>query len=53
MSASSGAQVWAGSAGSAILGPHEGSPSAVVIGMAVGDGLLVVPAGPQLTAFGG
>jgi outer membrane protein assembly factor BamB len=53
VSASSGAQVWAGSAGSAILGPHEGSPFAVVIGMAIGGGLLVVPAGPQLTAFGG
>ncbi len=52
VSASSGSQVWAGTAGSAILGPHEDSGN-VVIGMAIGGGLLVVPAYTQLTAFGG
>jgi len=52
VSASSGAQVWTGTAGSVILGPHEFSRN-VVIGLATGGGLLVVPAGPQLTAFGG
>lgn len=46
VSASSGAQVWTGTAGSKIFG------RAGVNGMAIGGGLLVVPAGTQLTAFG-
>jgi outer membrane protein assembly factor BamB len=47
LSASTGVQVWAGTAGSTIL------PNAdVVVGMAIGGGLLVVPAGNALTAFG-
>jgi outer membrane protein assembly factor BamB len=52
LSASSGQRVWTGKAGSVIYGPDEQNAD-VVIGMAVGDGLLVVPAGRVLTAFGG
>lgn len=51
LAASSGAQVWSGTAGATILGPHEDSNN-IVIGMAIGGGLLVVPADNQLTAFG-
>ena len=51
VSASSGTQVWTGTAGSTILGPDERNAD-VLIGMAVGGGLLVVPAGNALTAFG-
>lgn len=51
ISARSGAQVWAGTAGSMILGPGELS-AGVKVGMAVGGGLLVIPAGNVLTAFG-
>src|SRR5579859_147673 len=52
VSASSGAQLWSGTAGSTILGPDEQNAD-VLTGMAVGGGLLVVPAGNALTAFGG
>jgi outer membrane protein assembly factor BamB len=52
VSASTGAQVWSAKAGSRIVGVNE-STSVVLVGMAVGDGLLVVPAGTALTAFGG
>lgn len=52
VSASSGAQVWSGTAGSTILGPDEQNAD-VLTGMAIGGGLLVVPAGNALTAFGG
>jgi outer membrane protein assembly factor BamB len=51
VSASSGAQVWSGTAGSAILPPDEQNAD-VLVGMAIGGGLLVVPAGNVLTAFG-
>jgi outer membrane protein assembly factor BamB len=51
VSASSGTKVWSGTAGSTITGPEQRSAS-VLIGMAVGGGLLVVPAGNALTAFG-
>jgi len=51
VSASSGTQVWAGAAGSTIAGPDEQNAD-VLVGMAVGGGLLVVPAGNALTAFG-
>jgi outer membrane protein assembly factor BamB len=52
VSARTGAQVWSGKAGSRIVGVDEINP-VVLVGMAVGDGLLVVPAGTALTAFGG
>jgi outer membrane protein assembly factor BamB len=51
VSASSGAQVWSGVAGTTIAGPDEQNAD-VLAGMAVGEGLLVVPAANQLTAFG-
>jgi outer membrane protein assembly factor BamB len=52
LSAASGKRIWAGKAGPVIYGPDEQNAD-VLIGMAVGDGLLVVPAGRVLTAFGG
>jgi hypothetical protein len=52
VSARTGAQVWSGKAGSRIVGVDEQN-AVVLVGMAVGDGLLVVPAGTALTAFGG
>lgn len=45
VSAATGAKVWRGSIGQATNGP-------VLSGMAAGGGLLVVPAGSTLTAFG-
>ncbi|MGN6793185.1 MAG: outer membrane protein assembly factor BamB family protein [Streptosporangiaceae bacterium] len=51
VAASSGNKVWSGQAGSEILGPDEQN-AFVLVGMAVGGGLLVVPAGNALTAFG-
>jgi outer membrane protein assembly factor BamB len=51
ISASAGTQVWSGTAGSTILGPDEQNAD-VLIGMSIGCGLLVVPAGNALTAFG-
>ena len=48
---SSGTKVWSGQAGSAILGPDEQNAD-VLVGMAAAGGLLVVPAGNALTAFG-
>lgn len=52
VSATTGHQVWSGKAGSLILGPDEQNAD-VLIGMAAGGGLLVVPAGRSLTAFSG
>ena len=52
VSATSGQTVWTGQAGAVIYGPDEQNAD-VLTGMAVGDGLLVVPAGRVLTAFGG
>ncbi|MGO8956405.1 MAG: PQQ-binding-like beta-propeller repeat protein [Streptosporangiaceae bacterium] len=51
VSASKGKQVWTGMAGSVVLPPDEQNAD-VLIGMSIGGGLLVVPAGSQLTAFG-
>ena len=45
-------RLWAGKAGSVFHGPDEQNAD-VLIGMAVGNGLLVVPAGRVLTAVGG
>ena len=52
VSATSGHQLWSGKAGSQILPPDEQNAD-VLIGMAVGGGLLAVPAGRSLTAFSG
>ena len=52
VSARTGARVWTGKAGSVILPPNEYDP-VVLTGMAIGGGLLVVPAGHRLTAFSG
>jgi hypothetical protein len=43
--------VWSGIAGTTIAGPDEQNAD-VLAGLAVGEGLLVVPAANQLTAFG-
>ena len=45
VSAATGAKVWSGTVGQATNGP-------VLSGVAIGGGLLVVPAGSTLTAFG-
>ena len=50
VSASSGAKVWTGTAGPFISGPAE--DVGLQSGTAIGGGLLVVPAGNVLTAFG-
>ncbi len=52
VSATTGRQVWSGKAGWQIMPPDEHNTD-VLIGMAAGGGLLVVPAGRWLTAFGG
>ena len=52
VSTSTGKRVWSGSAGTIILGPDEQNED-VLIGMAIGGGMLLVPAGGELTAFGG
>ena len=52
VSATTGKQIWTGVAGSVIYGPDEQNAD-VLVGMAVGGGLLVVPAGNALAAFGG
>ena len=49
VAAASGNKIWSGQAGSQIQADGFG---AAVVGMAVGGGLLVVPAGTALTAFG-
>jgi outer membrane protein assembly factor BamB len=53
VSASTGRRVWSARAGSVIIGgdDDEGG-SGVLIGLAIGGGLLVVPAGNQVSAFG-
>jgi hypothetical protein len=45
VSAATGAKMWSGTVGQATNGP-------VLSGIAIGGGLLVVPAGSTLTAFG-
>lgn len=51
VTASTGQQVWSGTAGSTIVGPDEQNAD-VLVGMAIGGGMLVVPAGNELSAFG-
>jgi len=43
--------IWSATAGTAIVGPDEQNPD-VLVGMAIGGGLLAVPAANVLTAFG-
>lgn len=47
----SGAQVWSGRAGNSILGPDEHNVTSPLVGMAAGEGYLLVPAGSKLTAW--
>lgn len=51
VSATTGKRIWSGSAGPEILGPDEQNAD-VLAGLAIGNGLLVVPAGRSLTGFG-
>ena len=51
VSVQSHTKIWSATAGSAIVGPDEQNAD-VLIGMAIGGGLLVVPAANMLTAFG-
>ena len=44
-------KIWSATAGPAIVGPDEQNAD-VLVGMAIGGGLLVVPAANVLTAFG-
>ena len=46
-----GATVWTGTAGPQIVGPSEAEGDDLPA-LAIGDGLLAVPAGPSLTVFG-
>jgi outer membrane protein assembly factor BamB len=51
VSVKSHTKIWSATAGSAIVGPDEQNAD-ILIGMAIGGGLLVVPAANVLTAFG-
>ena len=51
VSVTSHTKVWSGTAGSSIVGPDEQNAD-VLVGLAIGGGLLVVPAANVLTAFG-
>lgn len=50
---SKGNVVWSARAGSSINGPDEQNVSSPLTGLGAGQGLLVVPAGDQLAAYGG
>jgi outer membrane protein assembly factor BamB len=51
VSVKSHTKVWSGTAGTTIVGPDEQNAD-VLVGLGIGGGLLVVPAGNVLTAFG-
>lgn len=51
LSADRGALLWSGNTGSAILGPDEQNVSQPLTGMAVGEGMLLVPATDTLVAY--
>jgi outer membrane protein assembly factor BamB len=51
VSAKTGKQVWSATAGPEIFGPDEQNAD-VLVGLGVGDGMLVVPAGNELTVYG-
>jgi outer membrane protein assembly factor BamB len=53
LSLSKGKVVWSANAGSGIPGPDEQNVSQPLTGLGAGQGLLVVPAGDQLVAYGG
>jgi outer membrane protein assembly factor BamB len=50
VSAATGEEVWSGKAGKSILGPDEHNAD-ILVGLAIGENLLVVPAANKLTAF--
>jgi outer membrane protein assembly factor BamB len=51
LSAATGAVQWSGNVGSAILAPDEQNVSHPLTGMAVGEGVLLVPASDTLVAY--
>jgi hypothetical protein len=53
LSLAKGKVVWSASAGAGIPGPDEQNVSQPLTGLGAGQGLLVVPAGDQLVAYGG
>lgn len=48
-----GAVIWSTNVGTAIPAPEEGSAAQPLTGLGAGQGLLIVPAGDQLTAYAG
>jgi outer membrane protein assembly factor BamB len=53
LSLTKGHLVWSANTGSFIYGPDEQNVSSPLTGLGAGQGLLVVPAGDQLVAYGG
>ncbi len=53
LSLTKGNVVWSANTGSSINGPDEQNVSSPLTGLGAGQGLLVVPAGDQLTAYSG
>jgi outer membrane protein assembly factor BamB len=53
LSLAKGKVVWSASAGAGVPGPDEQNVSQPLTGLGAGQGLLVVPAGDQLVAYGG
>jgi outer membrane protein assembly factor BamB len=53
LSASTGAVLWSGNVGSAIPAPDEQNVSQPLTGMAIGQGMLLVPATDSLVAYAG
>jgi outer membrane protein assembly factor BamB len=53
LSLATGELVWSANTGSSIDGPDEQNVSSPLTGLGAGQGLLVVPAGDQLVAYGG
>ena len=53
LSLTKGHVVWSANTGSSIDGPDEQNVSQPLTGLGAGQGLLVVPAGDQLVAYGG
>ena len=53
LNATSGSVVWSTNVGAAISAPDEQTVSQPLTGLGAGRGLLVVPAGDNLVAYGG
>ena len=53
LNTSKGTVVWSAQTGSSVTGPDEQNVSSPLTGLGAGQGLLVVPAGDQLAAYGG